>query len=363
MDFQRLFKRKEEGPLPQFARDNTREILHERNVLVREGELLDGQSPVPLVWSSVGGAISVKADKVLGILEGRTRIKAAVLQELYPGLFEKPPNPGTEFTIPLQTVVTQLQDAFAGISSEDAELEDFDTPFGQLAREDEARFKNRHLDRHGKIRSYEPEATPTTCDKDNGEAGKSPAANETGRDLESLVVREEPSSSPIEKLFPALELTHAELPSAGPSAGARNIQNDQRRREGHAHLQELYLTEEPLDGSRVASLILQLPRVAGVVIMLSDGAVLGGGLSGGLSEGLLSLTPDFVKHLLGFTQDIQGGPASFVTFSSQAFQISVTIGGDVLILTAHQGSRLPPGLRERLVATAQAVTMIYGPQS
>ena len=363
MDFQRLFKRKEEGALPQFARDNTREILHERNVLVREGELLDGQSPVPLVWSNVGGAISVKADKVLGILEGRTRIKAAVLQELYPGLFEKPPNPGTEFTIPLQSIVTQLQDVFAGISSEEAALEDFDTPFGQLAREDEARFKNRRLDGPGKSRSYEPAATPAIRDKDNGEVGKSSAANGTGRNPESQVVREEPPQSPMDELLPTLELGTAKPACAGFSESARTIQNDQRRREGHAHLQELYLTDEPLDGSKVASLILQLPRVAGVVLMLSDGAVLGGGLSGGLSEGLLSLTPDFVKHLVGFTQGIQGGPASFVTFSNHVLQISVTIGGDVLILAAHEGSRLPPGLRERLVATAQAVTMIYGPQS
>jgi hypothetical protein len=363
MDFQRLFKRKEEGPLPQFARDNTREILHERNVLVREGELLDGQSPAPVVWSNVGGAISVKADKVLGILEGRTRIKATVLQELYPDLFEKPPNPGTEFTIPLQAVVTQLQDVFAGISSEETDLEDFDTPFGQLAREDEVRFKNRHLDRPGKIRSYESAAMPATFDQDNREIGQPTSENGTERDLESQVVREEPSEPAIEELLPALESSHAESASAGLSAGARNIQSDQRRREGHACLQELYLTDEPLDGSKVAALILQLPRVASVVIMLSDGAVLGGGLSGGLSEGLLSLTPDFVKHLLSFTQSIRGGPASFVTFSSHAFQISVTIGGGVLILAAHDGRRLPPGLRERFVATAQAVNMIYGPQS
>ena len=40
MDFQRLFKRKEEGALP-VARDNTREILNERDVLVREGELFE----------------------------------------------------------------------------------------------------------------------------------------------------------------------------------------------------------------------------------------------------------------------------------------------------------------------------------
>jgi hypothetical protein len=363
MDFQRLFKRKEEGPLPQFARDNTREILHERNVLVREGELLDGQSPAPVVWSKVGGAISVKADKVLGILEGRTRIKATVLQELYPGLFEKPPNPGTEFTIPLQAVVTQLQDVFAGISSEEAGLEDFDTPFGRLAREDEARFKNRQADRPGKTRSYEPAPIPAVFDRDNGEIGKPTAANGIGRDLESQVVREEPSKPAIEEWLPTLESSQTQSASADLLAGARNNQSDQRRREGQTRLQELYLTDEPLDGAKVAALILQLPRVDGVVIMLSDGAVLGGGLSGGLSEGLLSRTLDFLKHLLSFTQSIQGGPASFVTFSSHTFQISVTIGGGILILATHGDRRLPPGLRERLIATAQAVNMIYGPQS
>ena len=212
MDFQRLFKRKEEGPLP-VARDNTREILNERDVLVREGELFDGQSPASVVWSKVGGAISVKADKILGILEGRTRIKAAVLQELYPGLFEKPPNPGTEFTIPLQAVVTQLQDVFAGVFPEEADLEDFDTPFGQLAREDEARFKDGRADRPGKIRSYETTAIPTTFDKPIGEVGLPTARNGTQSDLESQVVREEPPKPVIEELFPVLESGHPD--SAG----------------------------------------------------------------------------------------------------------------------------------------------------
>jgi hypothetical protein len=362
MDFQRLFKRKEEGPLP-VARDNTREILNERDVVVREGELFDGQSPASVVWSKVGGAIIVKADKILGILEGRTRIKAAVLQELYPGLFEKPPNPGTEFTIPLQAVVTQLQDVFAGVFPEEADLEDFDTPFGQLAREDEARFKNGRADRPGQVRSYEATAIPSTFDKPIGEVGLSTARNGTQSDLESQVVREEPPKPVSEELFPVLESGHPDSAGAVLLAGAPNIQSNKERRQGYARLQELYLTDEQLDGSKVAWLILQLPGVAGVVIMLSDGAVLGGGLSGGLSEGLLSLTPDFVRHLLGFTQEIQGGPPSFATISSDAFQVSVTIGGNVLILSAHEGRRLPPGLRERLVATAQAVNMIYGPQS
>jgi len=146
MDFQRLFKRKDESPARPMPSENGRESLNERDVLVCEGDLLDGARPACLAWSSVGGTIRVKADKILGILEGRTRIKAATLQEIYPGLFEKAPHPGAEFNIPLQAVVTQLEDLFVGLSSIEAGLEDLETPFGKLAREDEARFKDQHVD-------------------------------------------------------------------------------------------------------------------------------------------------------------------------------------------------------------------------
>ena len=125
-------------------------------------------------------------------------------------------------------------------------------------------------------------------------------------------------------------------------------------------LQELYLTDELLDGSKVANLVLQLPRVTGVVIMLSEGRALGGALSGGINETLFSLAPDFVKHLSGFTQSTEGGPTKFFTFSVQTGQISLSIWGDVFILAEHRGKSLPPGVRERLVATAQALDKIYG---
>ena len=49
---------------------------------------------------------------------------------------------------------------------------------------------------------------------------------------------------------------------------------------------KLYLTDELLDGSKVAELILQLPRVVRVVILLSDGAALGGSLGGGLKQSI-----------------------------------------------------------------------------
>jgi hypothetical protein len=71
------------------------------------------------------------------------------------------------------------------------------------------------------------------------------------------------------------------------------------------------------------------------------------------------VVPDFVNSLLGFTKSVQGGPAKFVTLSGHPFLTSLTIGGNVLILARHEGKNLPPGLRERLVATAQALDIIY----
>src|SRR6202043_3485108 len=112
MDFQRLFKRKQEGSAPPFTGDDAGDALKNRDVTIREGELLDGNSPAPLDWSKVGGAITVKAGKILGVLEGRTRIKAGVLEELHPGKFTSHLNPETEFNIPLQIVVMQIQDIF-----------------------------------------------------------------------------------------------------------------------------------------------------------------------------------------------------------------------------------------------------------
>ncbi len=160
---------------------------------------------------------------------------------------------------------------------------------------------------------------------------------------------------------PELRNAPSRMSSSPPEV--RRVQSHSSRREGHERLQELYLTDEPLDGAKIADLVLQLPRVTGVVIMLSDGAVLGGELGGGISEKLLSLVPDFVTHVSRFTEILPGGPTRFISFFGRSLQISVLIGGDVLMLIGHEGKNLPPGLRERLIATAESLDIMYGPQS
>src|SRR5271157_1833235 len=133
MDFQRLFKRKQEGSAPPFAGYDAGDALKNRDVIIREGELLDGKSPARVDWGKLGGAITVKAGKILGVLEGRTRIKAGVLEELYPGKFSNHLNPEAEFNLPLQVVVTQIQDIFCDTPLAAAKLEGLETPYAKLA--------------------------------------------------------------------------------------------------------------------------------------------------------------------------------------------------------------------------------------
>jgi hypothetical protein len=355
MDFQSLFKRKQAGPAPTFACDDTDDALKERDVIIREGELLDGHSPASVDWSKVGGAITVKAGKILGVLEGRTRVKAEVLEELYPGKFARPTNPAAEFNIPLHVVVMQIQDILCNTSLTDVKLEGSETPFAELAREDEERFRKGQRD--------QPLVRQTVVPRSLDE-------NDSGsrEDTEGQLAPSEQPEPAIARLGSAPEFHNEPSSMTSPPPEGRHVQSrsacrESARREGYERLQELYLTDEPLDGAKVADWVLQLPRVTGVVSMLSDGAVLGGELGGGIGEKLVSLAPNFVRHASGFTEILAGGPTRFITFFGHALQISLVICGDVLMLVGHEGKNLPPGLRERLMATAQALDILYGPQS
>jgi hypothetical protein len=407
MDFQRLFKRKQEDSAPPFAGDDAGDALKDRDVIIREGELLDGNSPARIDWSKVGGTVTVKAGKILGVLEGRARIKAGVLEELYPGKFTSQLNPETEFNIPLQVVVAQLQDIFHRTPLAVANLEDLETPFAELAREDEARFKKGLQDQPSVGQSTVPKSLDEddttgrtsgsalvhpgearSCDvtlreqtmptdgaaftKGGSKRGGSdddaeshvgnPPSNGARVDTESHLARSEQLKPAIERLGSAPEFRHAPSTMLLSPPEIRHVQTHSSRREGYERLQELYLTDEPLDGAKIANLVFQLPRVTGVVIMRSDGAVLAAELGGGITEELLSLVPDFVKRVSVFTEIIPGGPTRFITFFGHALQISLVRGGDVLMLVGHEGKNLPPGLRERLIATTQALNNFYGPQ-
>jgi len=380
MDFQRLFKRKAEGSALPGETDDAGGSLKNVDVVIREGELLEGNIPASLLWNSVGGGITIKAGKILGILEGRTRIRAGVLQELHPSLFSGPVNPDAEFNIPLRVVVTQIQHIFSGISSTDTALEGFDTPFAELAREDEARFKielrdrklpvdnapatgatSNNEDKDSEIRLADQPKNGADADSEGGPAHTEETkgtSEQQGTAPSGRIVRDDLVTAP--HLRPAHEFRKPPARVSSPPAEVRQPRSSNLRRDGYERLQELYLTDEPVDGSMIADCVSRLPRVTGVVIMLSDGAVLGGGVGAVISTKIVHLLTDFVTHILGFTESLPGGPTRFITFFGHALQISLVIAGDVLMLTAHEGKNLPPGLRERLIATTEALNIIYG---
>ena len=358
MDFQRLFKRKQERSAPPFAGDDAGDALKNRDVIIREGELLDAESPARVEWSKLSGAIAVKAGKILGVLEGRTRIKAGVLEELHPGKFTNHLNPEAEFNIPLRVVVMQIQDIFCATPLAAAKLEGLEAPFAKLACEDEARFK-KDLRDEPLVRQI---AVPKSLDENPEPHTANPPPNGASADIESHLARSDQPKPAVERLESAPECRNAPASMSSSPPEVRHVQIRSSHREGHERLQELYLTDEPLDGAKIADLVFQLPRVTGVAIMLSDGAVLGAELGGGISEKLLGLAPDFLKHVSGLTEMIPGGPTRFITFFGYALQVSLVIGGDVLMLIGHEGKNLPPGLRERLIATTQALNDFYGPQ-
>ena len=380
MDFQRLFKRKAEGSALPGETDDAGGVLKNVDVVIREGELLEGNFPASLLWNSVGGGITIKAVKILGILEGRTRVRAGVLQELYPSLFSGPVNPDAEFNIPLRVVVTQIQHIFSGISSTDTALEGFDTPFAELAREDEARFKvelrdrtlpidralvtgatSNNEDKDSEIRLADQPKNGADADSEGGPTHKKETkgtSEQQGTASSGRLVRDDVVTAA--HLQPAHEFHNPPARVPSPTGEVRQPRSSNLCREGYERLQELYLTDEPVDGSMIAEYVSRLPRVTGVVIMLSDGAVLGGEVGALISAKIVHLVTNFVTHILGFTESLPGGPTRFITFFGHTLQISLVIAGDVLMLTAHEGKNLPPGLRERLIATTEALNLIYG---
>jgi hypothetical protein len=369
MDFHKLFKRKEDAGAHGISADNHKEVFAEREILLSEGDVLDGQTPASLEWKSAGGSVRISADKIQGILEGRTRIKAAVLQELCPALFSTDPPAGTEFIIPLQTIVAQLESTFAGTSSTEPFQDGFDTPFGQLAREDEAKFKDQPeevqtMAAEGAV-SHESLSSEADLKKESNDSVQEPenchGLSSSSRNVDTVIPGSKNGSPDALSIVRGAESRGTNARRPAPLPAVRPARKEDFRRDGHESLQELFLTDDQLDASKVAELILQLPRVTGTVVMLFDGALLGGGLSGGLTQALLNLTPAFAVDLARFTENMHGGPTKFVTFTGDGCLMSLTVCGDILILASHARKNLPPGLRERFMATANALNMIYGP--
>ena len=125
------------------------------------------------------------------------------------------------------------------------------------------------------------------------------------------------------------------------------------------------MVDEPLDGRRVALLLQQFPRVTGALILLEGGAVLGGRLPDWLSLEAALQAPEVLAHFTRFITELEAGrqaQSTFVTVTSTT-TISLVRSGQIVLLVSHQSRKLPPGLAQRLIETAEALNLIYGDDS
>jgi hypothetical protein len=181
---------------------------------------------------------------------------------------------------------------------------------------------------------------------DQAQPVKSPAATQ------SILEIEQPQSQQLPAVSETAKAERPVPPAPIPVPQAAQVRIAQDR------LQELFLTDEYLDGRTVAEHILGLPKVKGVLILLGNDTVLGQNFDERLSAGVAIQVPSLFEQISRFSGQLASETLNSVTLHTTV-PISIIKSGRVHILVVHTGRNLVPGLRERLVETAKALDDMY----
>jgi hypothetical protein len=400
------------------------ERLAGRSIKLAEGDLSPVSSASPSVdWDAVGGQITILATAIEGILEGRARIRAQHLKNLSPSPIDADTPDQSEYVVSLPAVIPQIQDLLGTGEPEIAAEPQYETPFTILAKQDGARFaeqSNRQKKEEPgdqlktgpaplfpsgtgtpeeivtakapepeqqeeeepapelSLHSTPPVLTLRTLHAVPPDQANKPEPPEKPSDEEDNARQQnEMKNSDSERTEPPRKLasgqfklfemeTGKEEPLAGDNGAARLESlrwggDSSPAGRGMVLLQEIFMTSEPLDGRRVASLVRQFPGVTGALILLERGTVLGGQLPESLNMEAALQTPEVLRNFLRFILELEEGEPKtprFVTATS-ANTISLVSSGQIVLLVSHQGRKLPPGLAQRLTETAQALDLVY----
>ena len=425
INFSSIFRRNDDQlpPSADDQTDNAAlvERLRERSIKLQRGDLepVSSASP-PLDWDAVDGHISVPAAAVEGMLEGRARIRAADIKSLSPSPLASDTPDQSEYIVALPSLIPQIQDLLGTGKPELVPEAEYETPFTILAKQDGARFAEQNYGKK-KVESFERsqsdvDVLPLSRDAVGPSKGSLSAQEELEpeekkeKELVPGAVNAEPPVLTLRTLRQApphpgaqtkppeapLEGEHSkihrqEIKNKAPKLPENITRNerfesqekaeeavlggsavtplDSRRWDGDPSpagrgmglLQEIFMTNEPLDGRRVASLVRQFPGVTGALILLQGGAVLGGRLQESLNMDAALQAPEVLAKFLRFILELEGasGAPKFVTVTSTN-TTSLVSCGQVVLLVSHQGRKLPPGLAQRLTETAQALDLVYG---
>jgi hypothetical protein len=339
------------------------ELNEQMIVLRREDIRTDDPGAPELDWSKVDqDEIALQLKDTQGILDGRVTVKASTLQRIHPELLPTRLDADYLFPVSLRTVVLQVQ---ANLKQNMVEVmkpigPDFDTPIAQVAREDEGFFKLEQLaqpprapaEERAETKRMAAEPTLTPADRPSlplirnkscAEGSKSKPALVRG--LLSAAIRSEyleTKGSPVEN---------------GGLSGRVTAQKPLRKI-GLERLQELFITEDLLDGCQVAKLLAALPKVKGALIMFCDGTLVGGDLPDGCHLDSALLAPVIMRTVQEYSRRLKSSESSAFTIFGDP-PISVFAEGNVCILIAHERRGLLPGMLERIGETARALDALY----
>jgi len=357
-----------------------------------------------LNWSSQASReIRVKLRQTDGLMDGRVTISAKMLRDLYPGLVPEQLKEETAFPLSLRAVVLQLQNVMRSRNDASglAGAPDFDTPIAQVAREDEGFFKLEE-NASSPTSGPNPPATSSTGDfgsmlplirekeqvRDNAPAAppiqvvapfpaqeSKPAKNAADSPPPKNVV--EPLVVPDgagDKRDPFADLPKPKLPAPKPLVAASpppveeipklrepdELPPKPQRRRGLELLQELFLTDDFLDAGQVAQLLRGFPKVRAALIMLDDGAVLGGNLPENYRASAALPAPALMRAVREFGTAVSSAEVSAFTLLAD-LPISIFLEGRVCMMVVHEGRGLLPGMRERFSQITKALDALYDP--
>jgi hypothetical protein len=358
-----------------------------------------------LNWpSQASGEIRVKLRQTDGLMDGRVTISAKMLRDLYPGLVPEQLKEETAFPLSLRAVVLQLQNVMRSPNDASAlaGAPDFDTPIAQVAREDEGFFK---LEENASCSTSSPNLPATSATGDFGsmlplirekeEVRDNPPASPPIQVVAPLPAEEsKPPKSAADsppspknvaepplvpggagiKRDPFADLPKPKLPSPKPPAAAspplveeipKLPEPDKRppkpqRRRGLELLQELFLTDDFLDAGQVAQLLRGFPKVRAALIMLDDGAVLGGNLPENYRVSVALSAPALMRAVREFGTAVSSAEVSAFTLLAD-LPISIFLEGRVCMMVVHEGRGLLPGMRERFTQITNALDALYDP--
>jgi len=334
--------------------------LNEQMIVLRREDIRSDDPGAPeLDWSKVDQEeIALQLKDTQGILDGRVTVKASTLQRIHPELLPIQLNADYLFPVSLRTVVLQVQ---ANLKQYLVEVvkpigPDFDTPIAQVAREDEGFFKLEQLAQPPLAPAEERAETKRTAEEPTLTPADRPALpfirNKPGAEgsKSKPAIAPGPVCAPIRSEY--LEAKGTPVEKVGLSA--RVIAQKPLCRMGLERLQELFITEELLDGCQVAKLLAALPKVKGALIMLGDGTLVGGELPEGCHLDSALLAPVIMRTVQEFGRRLNSSESSAFTIFGDP-PISVFAEGNVCILIAHERRGLLPGMLERIGETASAL--------